>query len=90
MTITIEQQLADLIHKHGLISLSLTAHDTVDGVEFYSSAQAEGGDINGRWCGSTDSWCDKAGAAIAQAIDDLNAKRSTSSAPLAPIEGLEA
>ncbi len=86
--LTLEQQLADIVRKHGLISLTFTAHDTDDGVEFYSNAQALHG--TERLCGSTDRWCAKASAAIAQAVDDLNAQRGIAPATLAPIEGLAA
>ena len=85
---TLEQQLTDLIRKHGLLNISITATVTDGGSDtpmFYASAQALGGDINGRWCGSTDTWKATVQPAVTEAIDRLNAQRDVCDVEFPPM-----
>lgn len=84
---TLEQQLADLIRKHGLCHISLNATVNNNNIMFYVNAQSI--DLTDRHCGSSGYDCTAFADAIPGAINALNAKRSTTDA-LAPIEGLAA
>lgn len=87
MQITLEQQLAEIVRKHGLVSLSINAtdHSHRDGVSFYCYAQGSKDDGE-RFCGSTRAEDMPIAEAIASAISDLNAKRyPVEVAPVAPM-----
>ena len=84
---TLEQQLVDLIRKHGLLNISITAitSDGVGGeVKFYATTQAPDGDINGCWCGSS-SFSSDVQSAVKDALYDLHRQRGVCDVPFAPM-----
>lgn len=72
---TLEQQLADLIRKHGLCHIALNATRTDDGMMFYVNAQSDGG--ADRFCSTSAYDCETFVDALPSAIELLNAKRNT-------------
>lgn len=81
MTQTLEQQLSEIVARHGLLNISITATVSGGEVKFYSNAQAANG-ANDRHCGMTDRWADTVSAAINSALADLNDKRMGTLAPM--------
>lgn len=89
MTQTLEQQLSEIVAKHGLLNVSITAtvgNDGVGGVvKFYASAQSPKDDGD-RWCAGNEGWTDSVTDAIGGAISQLNVRRYPTEVPaLAPM-----
>ena len=81
---TLEQQLADLIRKHGLTHISINVSDFGGDISFYAYAQSANG--YDRYCGSAGRRRDLIAEAISAAISNLNEKRNpTTVEPLAPL-----